>query len=281
MLLLAMLPVARADVAIPPVARVTDLSGVLSADQQQELDRKLAAFSERKGSQIAVLILPTTQPEDIAQFGIRVADAWKLGRKDVDDGAILIVATGDRHMRIEVGRGLEGAVTDLATHRILTEYLAPQFRSGNFYGGIDAALDRLMKLVDGEPLPPPAHEWRQSRGGLQGLLPLLLVFGLIAGPVLRGILGRPLGSLVTGAAAAVVAWLIVKTLVVAIFVGIAGFVLALIGGLGGGLLSGPGGGFGGGGWGGGGFGGGGFGGDGGGFSGGGGGFGGGGSSGSW
>jgi uncharacterized protein len=273
---------AYAEVAIPPVALVTDLSGVLSASQQAQLQQNLAAFAEHKGSQIAVLILPTTEPEDIAQFGIRLADAWKLGRKDIDDGAILIVATNDRHVRIEVGRGLEGVVTDLVAHRIVTEYLAPQFRTGDFYGGIDSATDRLMKLVDGEPLPAPkAGDWQRSRGGgLQRLFPLLLVFGLIAGSLLRRVLGRPLGALATGGAAALVAWLLVGTVGMAVFAGIAGGVLALLGGLGGGVMSGlGGGGFGGGGFGGGGFGGGGD--SGGGFSGGGGGFGGGGASGSW
>ena len=215
---------AYAEVAIPPVALMTDLSGVLSESQQAQLQQNLAAFAEHKGSQIAVLILPTTEPEDIAQFGIRLADAWKLGRKGIDDGAILIVATNDRHVRIEVGRGLEGVVTDLVAHRIVTEYLAPQFRTGDFYGGIDSAVDRLMKLVDGEPLPAPkAGEWQHSRGGsLQRLLPLLLVFGLIAGSLLRSVLGRPLGALATGGAAALVAWLLVGTVGIAVFAGIAG-----------------------------------------------------------
>ncbi len=266
---LALLPAlpARAEVALPPVARVTDLTGTLNAEQQAALSKMLADFEARKGSQIAVLLVPTTQPEDIAQFGIRLADAWKLGRKGVDDGAILIIALGDKRMRIEVGRGLEGAITDLAASRIIGEYLRPRFRAGDFYGGIMSAVDRMIALTDGEPLPPPPERAAAQRGGgIQGILPVLLLFGLFGGSVLRAVLGRPLGSVATGGVAAFVAWLLVGTIGIAVFAGIAAFVLALIGGLGGGRL---GGGLGGGSWGGGGFGGGG------------GGFSGGGSSGSW
>jgi uncharacterized protein len=269
---------------IPPVARVTDQTGTLRPEQVAALEQKLAALESRKGSQLAVLLVPTTQPEDIAQYGIRVADAWKLGRKGVDDGAILIVALDDRRMRIEVGYGLEGVITDLSANRILDEFLRPSFRAGDFYGGIDAAVDRMIGLVDGEPLPEPV---RQSRGDAQGggfgaILPVLLIMGLIAGPILRRIFGRPLGSLATGGLAGFLAWTLVGLLGVAVFAAIATFFFTLVGGLGGNRWAsgrrggGPwGGGFGGGGFGGGGFGGGG------GWSGGGGGFGGGGASGSW
>ncbi len=285
--LLAAVPQVLADVAVPPVARVTDLTGTLSAAQQAALDKRLADFEARKGSQIAVLILPTTAPEDIAAFGIRVADAWKLGRTGVDDGAILIVAVGDRRMRIEVGRGLEGAVTDLAANRILEEYLRPHLRAGDFYGGVSAAVDRLIGLVDGEPLPAPkAREWQRSPGGIEHLVPILLVLGLIAGPILRRVLGRPLGAAATGGVAGLLAFLLIGVMGIAVLAGIAAAVFTLLGGLGGGRWGTPGrggfggglGGFGGGGFGGGGFGGGGFGG---GFSGGGGGFSGGGASGGW
>jgi uncharacterized protein len=280
--LLAAVPLARAEVAIPPVARVTDLTGTLTAAQQAALDKTLADFEARKGSQIAVLIVPTTAPEDIAEFGIRVADAWKLGRKGIDDGAILIVALNDRRMRIEVGRGLEGAVTDLASNRILEEYLRPHFRAGDFYGGVSTAVERLIGLVDGEPLPAPkAREWQRAPRGVEHLLPILLVLGLIAGPILRRVLGRPLGAAATGGIAGLIAFLLIGVLGVAVLAGIAAFVFTLLGGLGGGRWGTPGrGGWGGGlgGFGGGGFGGGGFGG---GFSGGGGGFSGGGASGGW
>ena len=154
----------RAQVALPPLeARVTDLTGTLTAAQQSALEEKLAAFERRKGAQIAVLILPTTQPEDIAQFGIRLAEAWKLGRAAPDDGAILIVAKDDRAMRIEVGRGLEGALTDVTSSRIVNDTIAPLFKQGDFHGGVNAGLDQMIRVVDGEPLPAPDQRWKRDR----------------------------------------------------------------------------------------------------------------------
>ncbi|MBS0375596.1 MAG: TPM domain-containing protein [Proteobacteria bacterium] len=282
-LALAVPAAAHAEVAIPPVARVTDLTGTLSAAQQAALSEKLAAFEARKGSQIVVLLVPTTEPEDIAQYGIRVAEAWKIGRKGaagqaIDDGVILLVAKNDRRMRIEVGTGLEGAVTDLAANRILAEYLQPAFRAGDFYGGIDRALDKLIGLVDGEPLPPPKAARRGGRPGGESVLMIALVLGLFAGPVLRAMLGRPVGATATGGAAGYLTYLLAGAVPLAIVAGLGAFFVTLIGGLGGGRWTS--GGFGGG-LGGGGFGGGFGGGGGGGFSGGGGGFSGGGASGSW
>ncbi len=281
--LVAALAPARAEVAVPPVARVTDLTGTLTATQRAALNDKLAAFEARKGSQIVVLMVPTTQPEDIAQFGIRVGDTWKIGRKSVDgksvdDGLILIVAKDDHRMRIEVGTGLEGAVTDLAANRILDEYLRPSFRAGDFYGGIDHAVDRLIGLVDGEPLPPPRQApQRSGRGvpGFQGVLMLLFAIAFVGGPILRSLFGRPVGAAATGGVAGFLAFLLLGTVGLAAAAGVLAFIIALIGGLGGGGWTTGRGGFGGGGFGGGSFGGGG------GFSGGGGGFSGGGASGSW
>lgn len=286
--LVAALAPARADVAVPPVARVTDLTGTLTATQRAALSDKLAAFEARKGSQIVVLMVPTTEPEDIAQFGIRVGDTWKIGRKSVDgksvdDGLILIVAKDDHRMRIEVGTGLEGAVTDLAANRVLDEYLRPSFRAGDFYGGIDHAVDRLIGLVDGEPLPPPRQApQRSGRGtpGFQGVLMMLFAIAFVGGPILRSLFGRPVGAAATGGVAGFLAFLLLGTVGLAAAAGVLAFIIALIGGLGGGGWTTGRGGFGGGLGGGGGFGGGSFGG-GGGFSGGGGGFSGGGASGSW
>jgi uncharacterized protein len=281
-LVLALAAVAvRADSAlpIPPVARVADETGTLNAEQRGALDAKLAALEASKGSQIAVLIVPSTAPEDIESFSIRVVDAWKLGRKGVDDGVLLTVAKNDHRYRIEVGKGLEGAITDFDSKRIELEELKPRFRSGDFYGGINAAADRLIGLVNGEPLPPPPQPRRAMRGGsLQGLFPIVLIIALIGGPILRGLLGRPVGAVASGGIAGFITWAITATLGFAVAAGLVAFLFALLGGLGGGNRFG--GGFGGfGGLGGGGFGGGGFGG--GGFSGGGGGFSGGGASGSW
>ncbi len=280
--------------AVPALtARVTDLTGTLSAEQQTALEQKLAAFEARKGSQVAVLIVPTTRPETIEQYSIRVVEQWKLGRgtvggKKVDDGALLLIAKDDHRIRIEVGYGLEGVLTDAMSNRIISETIAPAFRAGNFYEGIDAGLGQMMKLIEGEPLPPPEHAWQTGRHSPGGsILPQLLFAVLIGSVLLRAVFGRTLGSVFTGLGAGALVWIAGYALALAAAAAIGGFLLTLLmsvprgsgwsssprsGGFGGGW-GGVGGGFGGG------FGGGGFGG--GGFSGGGGGFGGGGSSGSW
>ena len=270
-------------------ARVTDLTGTLTAEQQTALEQKLAAFEAAKGSQIAVLIVPTVQPEDIQQYSFRVADTWKLGRKQaggqkVDDGALLVVAKNDRQLFIQVGYGLEGVLTDAICSRIYSETLKPAFREGNYYGGIDSALDQMIKLIDGEPLPPPDHAWQRERhGSAPGIFPILLFAVLGGSVVLRGIFGRTLGSVFTGVGAGLIVSLAGYALALAGLAAVGAFILTLLlgfAGSGSGWSSGTRGGLGGlGGFGGGGFGGGGFGG--GGFSGGGGGFGGGGAGGSW
>jgi uncharacterized protein len=267
-------------------ARVIDLTGTLTAEQQTALAQKLAAFEAAKGSQLAVLMVPTTQPEDIFQYSFRVADQWKLGRgtvggQRVDDGALLVIAKNDRHVWIQVGYGLEGVLTDAVCRRVVDETITPEFRQGNFYAGIDAGLDRMMRLVQGEALPPPEQGWQgRAAGRHTSLFPELLFAVLVGSVVLRGIFGRTLGSVFTAAGAAALAWLGGLALVLVVLAAVAGFAFSLLGGLsrGSGWSSGLGGGWGG--FGGGGFGGGGFGG-GGGFSGGGGGFGGGGAGGSW
>jgi uncharacterized protein len=268
---------------------VTDITGTLTAEQQTALEQKLAAFEARKGSQLAVLIVPTTRPEEIEQYSIRVVEQWKLGRgtvggKKVDDGALLLIAKDDHRIRIEVGYGLEGVLTDAMSNRIISETIAPAFRGGNFYEGIDAGLGQMMKLIEGEPLPPPEHSW-QTRGHGSGgsILPQLLFAVLIGSVLLRAVFGRTLGSVFTGLGAGALVWIAGYALGLVVLAAIGGFFITLLMGLprGSGWSSYPrSGGFGGG-WGGfgGGVGGGGFGG--GGFSGGGGGFGGGGSSGSW
>ncbi len=136
-------------------SRVTDLTGTLSANEAAQLEQKLAAFEAKKGSQIAVLIVPTTQPETIEQYSIRVADAWKLGRKGIDDGAVLLIAKQDRTVRIEVGYGLEGVLPDAIAKRIIEETIVPKLRQGNFAGAIDAGIDKMIGVIQGEPLPPP------------------------------------------------------------------------------------------------------------------------------
>ncbi len=147
---------AYAEVAVPELKqRVTDLTATLNAAQIQTLETKLADFEGKKGSQIGVLIVPTTQPETIEQYSIRVVDKWKLGRKGVDDGVLLLVAKNDRKLRIEVGRGLEGALNDATAKRIIAEIITPAFKAGDYAGGIAAGTDSIIKVVNGEVLPPP------------------------------------------------------------------------------------------------------------------------------
>jgi uncharacterized protein len=279
---------AAADVAVPPLTgRVVDQTGTLTSGDIAALNQKLKDLETRKGSQVAILIVPTTQPETIEQFSIRVADAWKIGRKKIDDGALMVVAKNDRHLRVEVGYGLEGSLTDVTTKRIIDEEITPRFRAGDFAGGISAGIDRMIKVIDGEPLPAPQPPQWQDTGVLDesDLFNPVVLFGLfIVGAFLRTLLGRLVGAAATGGVAGLAAWLIAGSLGAALLLGGIAFVIAMFAGgfvplgapgrgrYGGGW---PGGGYSGGGWGGG------SGGSGGGFGGGGGGFGGGGASGSW
>src|SRR5579862_2451791 len=154
---------ASAQVAVPPLTgRVVDQTATLSASEMDALTQRLKDLETRKGSQVAVLIVPTTQPEAIEQFSIRVAEAWKIGRKKIDDGALLVVAKNDRKLRIEVGYGLEGALPDVTARRIIDEIIVPRFRTGDFAGGISAGVDRMIRIIDGEPLPKPAPEVSHS-----------------------------------------------------------------------------------------------------------------------
>lgn len=270
--------VAGAQVPVPPMgSRVTDQTATLTNEQKSDLEQTLRSFEARKGSQVAVLIVPSTAPETIEQYALRVAEQWKPGRKNVDDGALLVVAKDDRTLRIEVGYGLEGALTDAASKRIISEIIVPRFLQGDFYGGITAGVDRILRVIDGEPLPKPEESRPGGMRGIGSILPVMMILALVVGGVLHAVLGRFPGALVTGGAVSVVAWMLAGAISVAVIAGVIAFLFTLMGGgIGGRGLGG--GGFGGG-FGGGGFGGGGFGG--GGFSGGGGGFGGGGASGRW
>lgn len=273
---------------IPPYsARVVDAAGLLQPDEKARIEGKLKAFEERKGSQVAVLIVDTTQPEEIEQYSIRVAEAWKPGRKRTDDGAILLVAKQDRRMRIEVGRGLEGALTDLVSNRIIQETLRPAFRAGEYGAGIEAGVDRMLGVIDGEQLPPPDPRW--SGGGVEegtnwiaaGVLGVLALVML----AVSAAKGRAASSLTSGGTFGVMALVFTGSLVFALVAALFGMLVGLdtrAARAGNYYSRGRGGPWGGGGFGGGGFGGGGFGGGGGGFGGGmGGGFGGGGASGGW
>lgn len=223
--------VARADVAVPPLTgRVVDLTGTLSADQAAALEQKLKAFEDSKGSQLAVLVVPTTQPETIEQYSLRVVEQWKLGRKKVDDGALLLIAKNDRKLRIEVGYGLEGALTDVTSRRIIDEDITPKFRSGDFAAGIGAGVDRMMRVIDGEPLPSPSRSANFAHN-LEDLAPVFAValFASIGvGGFFRAVLGRLLGSLVTGGIIAAVTWLILGSAALAMAVGVLGFIIGFV-----------------------------------------------------
>ncbi|MEZ5627616.1 MAG: TPM domain-containing protein [Rhodocyclaceae bacterium] len=265
--------------ALPTLeARVTDLTGTLSPDEQAAIAQRLAAVEQRKGSQIALLIVPTTEPEAIEQYSIRVVDAWQLGRKGVDDGVLLLVATADRTLRIEVGRGLEGAIPDAIAKRIIAEQITPHFREGRFADGLNAGVGAIIARIDGEPLPAPVQRARQaSADTVFDLLVQTVFIAFFAAPILRAIFGRLLASGV-GAAAGGLWWFLSTSALSLAGIGavVAALAVLVVGsGRGGGPWTtgtGHGGGFGsrGGGWS-----------SGGGFSGGGGGFSGGGASGRW
>lgn len=232
-LLLCWSAAALADVAVPALSgRVVDQTMTLSQGEQASLDRTLRDFEARKGSQVAVLIVPTTAPESIEQFSIRVAEAWKIGRKKVDDGAILLVAKDDRKLRIEVGYGLEGALTDVTSKRIIDEIITPRFKAGDFAGGITAGVNQIIKVIDGEPLPAPVERSSQSNSDVIGMIeqfaPFLLFGVIIFGGVLRTIFGRLFGSLAMGGLVATVVWFIAGTLLLGGILGVVAFVFTLI-----------------------------------------------------
>ncbi|HPT50696.1 MAG TPA: TPM domain-containing protein [Accumulibacter sp.] len=256
-----------AEQAVPKLgARVSDLTGTLTADQKDVLEAKLAGFERQKGAQIAVLIVSTVAPESIEQYAMRVVEAWKLGRRGVDDGALLLVAKQDRKLRIEVGYGLEGALNDAIAKRIISETIGPRFVRGEFFAGIDAGLDAMIKVIGGEALPAPAA----SSGGTSAddNMALLMAVGFmlvfVFGRVLRAVLGRFLAAAVVGLGAGVIAAMLLSSLLLAVIAGVVAFFVSLLFGTlssagwssgvsswgsggGGGGFSGGGGGFGGGG----------------------------------
>lgn len=273
--------------AIPPLtARVIDTTSTLDTTQTQALEAKLAAFETARGAQIVILMVPSTLPEDITDYAQRVGDAWKIGRADVGDGLLLVVAKNDRKVRIATTKTLEGALPDLAARQIIANAVTPRFKQGDFAGGLNAAADQIMARITGENLPTPKTE--RAQGGKPGFQWMdMAVFLFLAVPIgarlLSGVFGRKLGALVTGGGVGVLAWLFTSSLLLAAAAGVIGVAFALFASLG--ALSGLGNSRRGGAWGTGGLGGGGFGGSGGGgggfSSGGGGDFGGGGASGNW
>jgi len=273
-------------VPIPKLAaHATDLTGTLTVTELAAIEEKLAAFERAKGSQVAVLMVPTIGAEPIEDFALRVTDAWKLGRKGVDDGVLFVIAKQQRKIRIQTGRGVQGTLTDVTSGRIIRERVTPAFRDGNFAAGIEAGVDAILKAIEGEALPPVKAGTTTRKvdtlpsSGFDFLWLAFLGVPVVA-MILRPMVGRAGSAVATGGIAGVGAWIVFGTIIAGAIGAIIAFVLAISMGTnalrqgrrGGGAWI-PGGGFGGGSWGGGG--------GGGGFSGGGGGFDGGGASGDW
>ena len=274
------LGLAWAELAVPALsAHVVDTTGTLQATQREQLDARLATFERSRGSQVVVLLVPSTQPEDLTSYANRVGNTWKIGRRDIGDGLLLVVAINDRKVRIEVAKTLEGAIPDLASKRIIDQAITPHFKQGDYAGGLNAAVDQITALISGEALPAPTQPDAGGGDGFDwGDLALVLFFAVpIVGGVAKRLLGSRLGPLATGGLAGAVALWITSSLVVATLAGVAAMIFTLISNASGGRGGHHGGGFGGGGF----SSGGGFGGGGGFSSGGGGDFGGGGASGDW
>jgi uncharacterized protein len=215
-------------VPVPPLkGRVTDLTGTLKPEQVASLEQLLRSFEARKGSQIAVLIVPTTAPETVEQYALRVGEQWKIGRKKVDDGALLVVAKNDRRLRIEVGYGLEGAITDVTSKRIIDEDITPKFKSGDFAGGISAGVNRMIGLINGEKLPEPEPpHW--DGFNFDVFNPFWLFFAFVISGVFRHALGRLIGSIATGGAVAVLVWFLFGGLAAALGIGVLASIVAFI-----------------------------------------------------
>jgi uncharacterized protein len=221
---------ASADVAVPPLSgRVVDQTGTLSSDTIASLTQTLKGLELRKGSQVAVLIVPTTAPETIEQYSIRVAETWKIGRKKIDDGALLVVAKDDHKLRIEVGYGLEGSLTDATASRIISEVITPKFRSGDFAGGISDGVERIIGVIDGEPLPAPEPQQSyDSPGRIDMLFNPLILFGVfVAGGLLRTLLGRLIGAVATGGVVGLLVWFFVGSLALSIILAIGAAIFSL------------------------------------------------------
>ena len=223
--------IAAAQVPVPPLTgRVTDQTMTFTAEQKATLEQTLQAFEARKGSQLAVLIVPTTVPETIEQYSVRVAELWKIGRKKIDDGAILVVAKNDRAVRIEVGYGLEGALNDATSKRIISGTITPQFAKGDFYGGISGGINQILRVLDGEPLPQTTVRPAGDAANIQQFVPVIFILAMVMGGVLRSWLGRFPGALATGSIVAGAAWLFAGAISIALISGVLALAFTLLGG---------------------------------------------------
>jgi uncharacterized protein len=229
-LLLVMVP-AYAQLAVPSLtAHVVDTTATLTTEQLQQLESKLSAFEQSRGSQIVVLLVPTTQPEDIASYANRVANTWKIGRKEIGDGLLVIVAKDDRKLRIEVAKTLEGAIPDLAAKRVIEQSITPRFKQGDYAGGLNAGVDQLMALVTGEALPVPKPDAGAEKAGFQWTdIAIFMFFAVpVIGAVARNLLGSKLGALATGGAVGALAFVVTSSLLIAGLAAVAGLLFTLL-----------------------------------------------------
>lgn len=221
-----------AEQAIPNLqARVTDLTGTLTASQREQLEQRLAQFEQRTTNQIAILMLPSTQPEAIEQYAIRVAEAWKVGKKGKDNGVLLIVAKNDRAVRIEVGYGLEGDITDLTSSRIIREIIVPHFKINDYFGGLDAALTAIITRLEGGS-PEQAPQAGNNKGAsAEGMLPFLVGAAFFMSQLFRSVTNRLIGASIGGSAAGLLAYFLSGSLAAAITIALLGFFLGLFAGM--------------------------------------------------
>lgn len=230
--LLAWSALAQGVLPLPALrARVIDQTGTLNPGSLASLETRLAAFEAERGTQVVVVMVPTTQPEDIADYTQRLGDAWKIGRRDVGDGVLFVVAKNDRRMRIATSKTLEGAIPDLTARRIIDQWVAPAFRRNDYAGGIAAGVDQILAHVSGEQLPLPT-EAPSASGPMEGMAPLdILIFLVFAVPigsaVLRGMFGNKLGTLLTGAGAGGLAWSLTSIFWISVGAGLLAMLAAL------------------------------------------------------
>ncbi len=217
--------------------RVTDLTGSLAPADEAKIESRLKDFEAKKGAQIAVLLVDTTQPEPVFDYATRVFTEWKLGRKGIDDGVLFVVAKSDRKMQILTGPGISGVMTDAVSKRIIVEFVSPKFRSGDFAGGIDDGVAKMISVIDGEALPPPPDKRvaTKSTGGYENFFVFAIFAAMIVGPMLRAVLGRFIGATATGGLTGAAAWFIAGGLAIPIVSGALVFLGVLLVGSGSGL----------------------------------------------
>ncbi|HEY3046283.1 MAG TPA: TPM domain-containing protein [Polaromonas sp.] len=223
--------------AVPTLtAHVMDSTGTLNPAQRGALEAKLRAFEQARGAQVVMLLVPSTQPEDIAAYAQRVGDSWKIGRKHIGDGLLLVVAKDDRKVRIETTKALEGAIPDLAARQIIDSAITPRFRQGDFAGGLDAAAEQIMARISGENLPAPARS-DTSRSNVDEFdwmdLAIFLFFAVpIGARMIAAVLGRKAGSIATGGVVGALAWVFTSSVIIAGIAALTGIVFALFASLG-------------------------------------------------